>query len=91
MWIKNKIKNIFKRKRFYLVFYIATVDKGHLTSQITSVAHGHGLNKECLIEWLKETYKSDNIRDIVFTNIIELSKSDFEDWNYTKPKEENGI
>lgn len=76
-----EIRKLFNRDRFFIVNYVAT---GYSAKHITGSMEFRSDNRyirESVAKQLINKANGDGICDIVITNIIELSKSDFKDWN----------
>ena len=65
--------------RYFLVAYIGTHPLGKLTGFVDVTTKGQYLNRRFTIENIKELNKE--LSDIVITNIIEITKEDFNSWN----------
>lgn len=67
------------KDRYFIVMYVSNCSKGHVKGQTSFKTDGGYLNKSKSTEMLKgKGFKDEN--QYVITNIIELSKSDYEDW-----------
>ena len=65
--------------RYFIVFYIGNVPNGRITGYIDFTTYeGSYLNKAMTLIQISK-YNSE-IKDIVFTNIIELNEKDFHEW-----------
>ena len=67
-------------QRYFIVSYISNVVRGSMTGNLDVVTNGEYLNRVLTIENIRESIKQD-CSDIVITNIIELSKIDYESWS----------
>lgn len=71
-------KSIIDMKRYFIIFYIAHTEDGNNTGWANYITHDAYLNR---YEVEKEIIKKYiNFTKILFTNIIELNKSDYNDW-----------
>lgn len=66
-------------KRYFIVFYIAIKGDGRVTGQCGLHTNEGYLSRKGAVNWLK--LQDNELADIVFTNIIELSKEDYESWS----------
>lgn len=74
------MENIGQIKRCFIVFYRANKGNSLVTGYINFITDGCFLNRKKTIEQISES--SDGLTQIVITNIIEISESDYNDWNY---------
>jgi len=74
-----------EKERYFLVVYVATSAKGFMRGQIDITTNGYYLNQEGTKKRIKD---KNDVEDIVIINIIEFTKSDFEDWTH-KPDSNN--
>ena len=63
-----------KKERYFIVFYETTTEKGN--SSVST--KGQYLNHDDII---KKIAKSNNLKVVIITNIIELNQQDYESWN----------
>lgn len=72
-------KRLFKIKRYFIVFYTGVVKRQNLSATAAIIAEdGKYLN----LSYTEKSISADveNISGISFTNIVEISKKDFNDW-----------
>lgn len=70
----NLIKRLFNKKRYFVVFYIATTDKGFKSTGNCSVESDIYLNQKDITNQIES---NNNFKNLVITNFIELSKKEF--------------
>ena len=70
-------------KRYFVIFYTCsrTDTNGYTIGWCTFVSQdGRYVNKKEIENFVKSWKGNENIKDIVITNILELSESDFQDF-----------
>jgi len=65
--------------RYFIVMYVSDSSKGHITGQTSFETNGAYLNKLTTIGMISKNGFKDEKQHVI-TNIIELSKRDYEDW-----------
>ncbi len=73
------------KNRYFIVMYVAKCSQGHITGQTSMETDGMYLNKKITIQMIKDGGFKDQSQHII-TNIIELSKRDYENWKYEADK-----
>ena len=68
------------KNRYFIVMYVAKSNTGHIINQGHFETNGHYLSLKGTIDFIRKG-SQDAVTNIAITNIIELSKSDYEDWN----------
>lgn len=64
--------------RYFIVFYLGLIRNGETTGHINFITWDNRyINSKDTIDFLK---KKHSFTHVVITNIIELSKQDYEDW-----------
>jgi len=68
-------------ERYFLIFYTGSLDTGgqQLGYMTSVIKNGNFVNAKDIVKWLKE--QNPTTTNFVITNLIELSKSDFETWS----------
>jgi hypothetical protein len=67
-----------KPNRFFIVFFMGSTSSGHTRTSFREFSTTDNyLNKSVTFDMLE---KSTGLKNITITNIIELNKSDFNDW-----------
>jgi hypothetical protein len=66
------------RERYYLVFYVCSHPKGHMTGQVDMSSNAPFISNKMTLDMLKEA-EPDGF-DFVITNIIKLSKKEYKIW-----------
>ena len=75
------IKNLFNRKRYFILFYTAEI-AGFISEGSTPTgSHEQYPSFKEMVEIIKEANKESGFNNVALTNIIELSKKDFERYN----------
>jgi hypothetical protein len=65
--------------RFFIVSFIGTAPSGHRGTACTEFSTVDSyLNKDTTVKQLE---KASGLSEVVITNIIELNKSDYNNWN----------
>ena len=67
------------KTRYFFVSYSFTGNRGTGVGCVTWVCKNSYINRDEFSKEIKE--KDDSIEQMVITNIVELSKSDYEDFN----------
>ncbi len=69
-------------KRYFIVFYEATCDQGKITGNVPfTSASGKYVNQKKVEKHIRDTSKQlTGVKGIVFRNIVELNKKDFEEF-----------
>lgn len=65
--------------RYFIVYYSAITEKGKLENDIAFKTNGRFVNKVKTLELIRKN-SSIRIWSIVIKNIIELNKTDYDDW-----------
>lgn len=66
-----------KKKRYFIVFYYGIYPAGQGDGSVNVKTDGAYVNFRDITKMLENEH---NFSQVAFTNIIELSKKDFEDW-----------
>lgn len=66
--------------RYFIAFFIASSDNRRMTGNIATKTGGEYLNSVDIRKDIEEEFEEDEARDVVITNIIELSEQDYNDW-----------
>jgi len=75
--VKNNVVLPDVSERYFVVAYVASNTKGHVTGCIDITTDGQYLNRALTIENIKEKL---DLTDIVPINMIEMNKIDFDSW-----------
>lgn len=73
--------NWFKKKKYFIIFFIANSDKGQATGNFTHVTNLAFIRNKCIEGYVKELNPDLNLSNIVVTGIFRLSKSEHEEYN----------
>lgn len=85
---KDLVKRWLGCKRYFLVMYIATHPKGQFTGQVTIVStDGKFFNLDGFKKLVTEV--NPELKDIVVTNIIEITTRDDDDYNTDAEQKNN--